>query len=89
MRAIVLTLCTLIEIYAWVVFAYILLSWFPKNGVLGKIYYALGTICEPFLRIFRRFIPPLRMGAMAMDFSPIVAFFALQLVEYLIRIIFL
>ena len=91
MYVVVRTLCGLISIYAWVIFIYVLLSWFPRTGVLGKIYDFLGQICEPYLQLFRKFIPPVGggQGGMAVDFSPIVAFLALQLLEYIIRRILL
>lgn len=85
MRSAVLSLCMLIRLYSWVIFAYVILSWFPRKGALGKIYDALGVVCEPFLKLFRKLIPPLQGNGMAVDFSPIVAFFALQLIEMLIR----
>jgi len=31
-------------------------------------------ICEPFLRLFRRFLPQVRLGGMGLDLSPILAF---------------
>jgi uncharacterized protein YggT (Ycf19 family) len=37
----------------------------------------LRDVCEPYLRLFRRFIPPLGM----LDLSPIVAIFVLYIVR--------
>lgn len=86
MRAVVLTLCGAIEIYAWIIFIYVLMSWLPhENGFMAKLYGWLGIVCDPFLDLFKKIIPPLRTGGAAMDFSPIVAFFALQIIEYLLR----
>ena len=86
MTVVVQTLCMLLEIYAWVIFIYVILSWFPhETGIMGKIYDALGTVCEPYLKLFRKFIPPVGGRGAAIDFSPIVAFIALQLVEMLLR----
>jgi len=50
------------------------MSWFPgaRESSFGE---ALGRICEPYLEIFRRFIPPLGM----IDLSPIVAILVLSL----------
>lgn len=90
MNAVVQTICMLIEIYVWVIFIYVIMSWLPKTGVLGRIYDALGTVCEPYLQLFRKIIPPVGgKNGMAVDFSPIVAFIALQLLEMLIRRLFL
>ena len=63
-------------IYQIVLFIYILMSWVPqaKDSPIGML---IEKIVEPYLSIFRRFIPPIGM----IDFSPIVAFIALQLVK--------
>lgn len=73
-------LALLISFYSYVIFVYVLMSWFPMSGIVGEVYSALATICEPFLGIFRRVIPPIGM----MDISPIVAFFVLRLLATLI-----
>jgi len=62
-----------IGIYQILLVIYILMSWVPstretKFGIL------LGRIIEPYLAVFRKFIPPLGM----IDISPIVAIFALR-----------
>ncbi|ANE47383.1 hypothetical protein SY83_15130 [Paenibacillus swuensis] len=69
---------TLFEIYRYLIIAYILLSWLPnaRDSFIGE---TLGKLVEPYLSIFRRFIPPI--GGM-IDISPIVAIFALIFVEY-------
>ena len=43
---------------------------------LYDVYRVLGSLVEPYLGLFRRFIPP--MGGM--DFSPLVAILVLQFV---------
>lgn len=59
------------------IIGYILLSWFPnaRESAIGQI---LGRLVEPYLSIFRRFIPPI--GGM-IDISPIVALFALSFIR--------
>ncbi|MEJ8304265.1 YggT family protein [Saccharibacillus sacchari] len=75
------------QIYSWILIIYILMSWVPnvRESQVGVI---LGKIAEPYLSIFRRFIPPI--GGM-LDISPIVAFFVLQFVQrgvlYLIELL--
>jgi len=63
-----------LNLYSWAIIIYILMSWFPgaRESSFGEM---LGKICEPYLEIFRRFIPPLGM----IDFSPIVAIIVLSL----------
>ncbi|WP_405102343.1 YggT family protein [Oceanobacillus sp. FSL H7-0719] len=62
------------QIYSFGLIIYIFMSWFPgaRESSFGML---LTKICEPYLEIFRRFIPPLGM----IDLSPIVAIFVLQL----------
>jgi YggT family protein len=57
---------------------YVLMSWLPsvRQSFIGDF---LGRLVEPYLRPFRRFIPPI--GGM-LDISAIVAFFALRFVAY-------
>ena len=66
-------IATLMQIYSYALIVYILMSWFPnaRDTSIGRL---LGSICEPYLEVFRRFIPPVGM----MDFSPIVAFLVLN-----------
>ena len=68
--------------YTTIIFVYVLMSWIPTStGVIADIYRVLGTICDPFLDLFRRFIPPI-VGMI--DISPIIALFVLQLVVRLV-----
>lgn len=67
----------LADVYTMIIFAYVLMSWIPvPTGVVADIYRVLGRVCDPFLNVFRRFIPPI--GGMV-DISPIVALLVLQL----------
>lgn len=63
-------------VFEILLFIYIIMSWVPqtKDSPIGIV---IGNIVEPYLSIFRRFIPPIGM----IDLSPIVAIFALKLVE--------
>jgi YggT family protein len=73
----------IITVYTLLIIAYILSSMFFAFG--GRVPYArwssavlgfLRDVCEPYLGIFRRFIPPLG----PIDLSPVVAIFVLQIV---------
>jgi uncharacterized protein YggT (Ycf19 family) len=69
-----------ITVYAILIFAYILTSWFRLPYSLNRVQRFLYDVCEPYLRIFRRILPPLG----PLDLSPIVAVFALFGIEILI-----
>ncbi|GFN30414.1 YggT family protein [Paenibacillus xylaniclasticus] len=66
------------RIYTFMIIGYVLLSWLPnaRDSFIGQL---LGKLVEPYLSVFRRFIPPI--GGM-LDISPIVAVFALNFVAY-------
>ncbi|MBA2361235.1 MAG: YggT family protein [Actinobacteria bacterium] len=69
-------------VYFLLVFAYILTSWMrmPYSIWLSRIQRFLYDVCEPYLRIFRRVIPPLG----PLDISPIVAIFTLWIASQLV-----
>ena len=74
-------------VYTLLIIAYILSSLFFAFG--GRMPYArwsstllgfLRDVCEPYLSIFRRFIPPLG----PLDLSPVIGIFVLNIVGALI-----
>ncbi len=68
------------KVYSWLLIARILMSWVPdvENSKVGRF---LVSVTEPYLGIFRRFIPPLPLGGAYLDLSPIVAIFAWSFVR--------
>lgn len=74
-----------VTVYAILIFAYILTSWIrlPYSPVLNRVQRFLVDVCEPYLRLFRRILPP--MGPL--DLSPMVALFVLVLVGRLINVL--
>jgi YggT family protein len=70
---------TFVDVFIWVytllLFAYILTSWIrlPYSPWLNRVQRFLHDVCDPYLRIFRRFLPPLG----PLDLSPMVAIFVL------------
>ena len=61
-------------IFGWVqVFAR---DWRPK-GLLLVLAEAIFTVTDPPLKFLRRYIPPLRLGMVAMDLSFMVLFIAI------------
>jgi YggT family protein len=74
---IVTTLAQFVSIYSTVIVIYILLSWFPNVSILQQVSGFLSSIVDPYLNLFRSFIPPI--GG-TFDISPIVAIFALNFI---------
>ena len=74
----------LIDFYELLILAECILSWFPVGGIVGDIYQALQRIVDPFVDIFRRLIPSVGGSGMRLDFSPMIAIIALDLLKRLI-----
>lgn len=62
--------------YIFLIFIYVVMSWFPSRGVVYDIYRVLGSVCEPWVGLFRRLIPPVG----GFDFSPWAAILVIQFV---------
>jgi uncharacterized protein YggT (Ycf19 family) len=60
-----------IAVYILVILAYIITSWIrlPYSPWLNRIQRFLYDVCDPYLRIFRRIVPPLG----PLDLSPMLA----------------
>jgi YggT family protein len=65
----------LIEIYFWGIFILAISSWIGTTA--HPTVRLVGQIVEPYLRPFRKFIPPMGM----MDFSPMVAIISLMVIR--------
>lgn len=79
-------IASLADLYTFVIFVYVIMSWIPtRNGIIGDIYNFLGKICDPYLNLFKKIIPPI--GGV-IDISPILAIIVLQLVIRVLYIIF-
>ena len=79
------SLQTFVEVFVYVytilIFAYVLTSWIRLPYSFNPIQRFLYDVCEPYLRLFRRVLPPLG----AINVSPIVAVFALYLLRYVLN----
>src|SRR5437879_10636084 len=66
-------------VYTLVILAYILSSWLrlPYSPWLNRIQRFLYDVAEPYIRLFRRVLPP--MGPL--DLSPMLAVIALWLLD--------
>lgn len=78
---------TVISIYTWVVFAYVITSWLiqfnvvnTRNRVVFHVADILNRLTEPALRPIRKLIPAIG----GMDLSPVVLFLVLIFIRNLI-----
>jgi YggT family protein len=76
-------ICLLLAIYWFVLFARVILTWFPppRSGLLRGIVELIFDLTEPVLKLVRGLLPPVRMGGMGLDLSPIVVFIALGVLQ--------
>ncbi|HVM39732.1 MAG TPA: YggT family protein [Acidimicrobiia bacterium] len=76
-------LCSFITVYFVVLFARIILSWFPvePGSAMAGIYRILYDLTEPVLAPVRGLIPPIGGSGMAFDLSPIIVFVGLTIVQ--------
>ncbi len=75
--------CSLIQLYVLLLVVRVVMSWFPisPNGPAETVAGFLYMVTDPVLVPLRRLLPPVRMRAMALDLSPIVAFFGLSVLR--------
>ena len=77
------SLASFVVVFIWVytllLFAYILTSWIrlPYSPWLNRVQRFLYDVCDPYLRIFRRFLPPIG----PLDLSPMVAIIVLFVIS--------
>jgi YggT family protein len=69
-----------VGVYVLLIFVYVITSWIRLPYSLNWLQRFLYDVCEPYLRLFRRFLP----GLGPLDLSPIVGVLVLVGVEQLI-----
>jgi YggT family protein len=74
----------LFEVYILLIFIYILTNWMfsfgvrpPYHRISDAILNFLRDVCEPYLRLYRRLIPPIGM----IDITPIIAIIVLYILD--------
>ncbi len=79
---------SLFLVYLILIFARIVVSWvvtfrgsIPYSRPLRAIVGFLEAVVDPYLNIFRRFLPPLGGRGMALDLSPILGVILLLVVQ--------
>lgn len=76
-------ICILLQIYWVILFARIILSWIPSpiSGLGRTLYDIIHDLTEPVLRLVRGLLPPIRMGTVGLDLSPIIVFIAIAVIR--------
>jgi YggT family protein len=77
----------LFVVYFILILVSIVLSWIPRlpyNRVLHAVVSFVHDVTQPYLRIFRRFIPPIGGGGFALDLSPIIGIIVLLIAQSIV-----
>lgn len=76
-------LCSLLGIYVLCFIARVVLSWFPLrgDGPVTTVAQFLRAITDPLLRPIQQLVPAVRIGAAAVDLSPLIVLIGLSLVQ--------
>jgi YggT family protein len=77
----VAVLCWIIQAYYIVVIGRIIMEWIPVSydHPLARLRAVLRSVTEPILGPLRRAVPPVRVGGMGLDLSPIILLVGLML----------
>ena len=84
-------LVTLLTFALWAIIAWIVLSYVvnfgrvPGDHPVSRVYRFLAGIIDPILMPIRRAIPPLRMGGLNLDLSPIILIFGISILINILR----
>lgn len=79
--------CILLTLYVFVLLARVILSWFAMassmapTGAFRRVIDVVYALTEPVLRPVRGILPPLRLGVMGLDLSPIIVFIVLGILQ--------
>lgn len=82
MNPIVDIVLLLLRLYSWILLARALVSWIPNLDPYHPAVQMLYQVTEPILEPIRKLVPPL--GGV-MDISILIAFFAIMILEQLLR----
>jgi YggT family protein len=74
-------------VYLIVIFIRVLLTWVPRmpyNAYLRAVIGFIEEVTDPYLNLFRRFLPPVGGGGFALDLSPILAIVVLLIAQSIV-----
>ncbi|MGI8573803.1 MAG: YggT family protein [Egibacteraceae bacterium] len=75
-------ICWILQAYYLILIVRIILSWVPNPPApVLPIARGVSALTDPLLMPLRGVLPPVRMGAVAFDLSPIVLFFIIIILQ--------
>ncbi len=74
-------ICFVLQVYWIVLVARIIMEWIPVSydHPLARLRSVLRSVTEPILGPLRRLLPPVRLGGVGLDLSPIILLITLSL----------
>lgn len=75
---------TLFLVYIILIFIRIVMSWVPRipyNRYLAAVLGFVQEVTDPYLGMFRKVLPMVRLGPAGLDLSPIVGVFVLLILQ--------
>ncbi len=85
-------LSTLIEFYIYVLIGRLILDYvlqfsrsFSPRGLMAVLFEFVYALTDPPLKWLRKFVPPLRIGNVALDLSFVVLILGLNVLQALVR----
>lgn len=77
--------CVALDLYYVILLVRIILSWVPSlPEPIQPVARVVGAVTDPLLKPLRGIIPPVRIGAGALDLSPLILFFGIVILRSLI-----
>ena len=78
-------ICVLLQLFVIVIFIRIILSWFPAgSGFMATAQRLVFDATEWIMGPLRRVIPPVRLGAAALDLSPLIILLGISVLRGII-----
>ena len=78
-------LCVALSIYYVILIVRIILSWVPSlPEPLLPLARGVRALTDPLLQPLRGTLPPVQMGTLALDLSPLILFFGVSIIRSLL-----
>ena len=78
-------LCLILTIYYVILILRIVLSWVPSlPEPLLPLARGIRALTDPLMQPLRGLLPPVQMGTLALDLSPLILFFGISIVRSLL-----
>jgi YggT family protein len=85
MQMVLQIICILLSILYLILIVRIILSWVPRlPEPVMPLANAVRAVTDPLLTPLRGLLPPVRLGAAALDLSPLILFFGIIILQRLI-----